>query len=62
MPIIPASACFAELRGLFEGCVQGQGKLIDITDDTEILLVKAYEAERDCFLNLDAHAIFSSDL
>jgi len=51
--LLIASDCFAELRNLFINCAQGQRKLIDIADDTEILLAKAYEAERDCFLNLD---------
>jgi len=51
--LLIASDCFAELRSLFVSCVQGQRKLIDIADDTEKLLIKAYEAEKDCFLNLD---------
>jgi hypothetical protein len=51
--LLIASHCFAELRNGFISCVQGQRKLIDIADKTETLLVKAYEAERDCFLNLD---------
>jgi len=51
--LLIASDYFAELRGLFVSCVQGQRKLIDIADDTEKLLIKAYEAEKDCFLNLD---------
>jgi hypothetical protein len=51
--LLIASECFAQLRDLFTNCAQGQGKLIDIADDARILLVKAYEAERDCFLNLD---------
>jgi uncharacterized protein YvpB len=51
--LLIASDCFAELRGLFVSCVQSQRKPIDIADDTEKLLVKAYEAEKDCFLNLD---------
>ncbi|MEM3616500.1 MAG: C39 family peptidase [Candidatus Bathyarchaeia archaeon] len=50
--LLIASDCFKGLRNLFINCVQGQRKLTDIADDTEILLVKAYEAERDCFLNL----------
>jgi len=51
--LLIASHCFTELRNLFISCVQGQRKLIDIADDAEILLVKAYEAEKDCFFNLD---------
>jgi uncharacterized protein YvpB len=52
--LLIASDCFAELRSLLMSCVQGQRKLIDIADKTETFLVKAYEAERDCFLNLDS--------
>jgi hypothetical protein len=51
--LLIASDCFAELRSLFIGCVQGQRELASIADDTEMLLEKGYEAERDCFLNLE---------
>lgn len=51
--LLIASDCFAELKGLFISCVQGQRKLTDIADDAETLLVKVYEAEKDCFLNID---------
>jgi hypothetical protein len=32
--------------------MQSQRKLTDIADDVETLLIKAYERERDCFVNL----------
>lgn len=51
--LLIASNCFAKLRELFRSCVQGKIKLMDIADDTEILLVKTYEAEKDCFFNLE---------
>jgi len=51
--LLIASDCFAELRNLLINYLHGQTRLIDIADRTETLLVKAYEAERECFLNLD---------
>jgi hypothetical protein len=60
--LLIASDSFAELRDLFMTCVQGQRGSIDIADDTEILLAKAYEAEKDCFLNLDHIKAFNRQL
>jgi hypothetical protein len=60
--LLIASDSFAELRELFINCVQGQRGSIDIADDTEILLAKAYEAEKACFLNLDHVKTFNRQL